>query len=339
MKRSLLRSAPLAVAAALLLLPQVARAAGHGELTRHQQGSLRYRWTRGALAFELHDRAGHWTAEEAGWVAEALDSLPDVYLRRARVGAGKMYRDGKKPNAPWEVLQEVGDKIAGIAAPIAPWHYIAFGDRTFRDRDKAIRVTVHELGHCVQFALSGLATVVTGTRGFTSINWTTGVPGIGLKSYNGFPSNYARNNHMEDFAEACEFYWVAPSALRKASRAKYEFMRDVVFQGNRSPSSVRVEQEPTALVRPEISSLGDSHDSWYSLVKVRGQYFMGPLDGGYNRVHYRGTRAVHVPVSRGLIYSWVPSIKKGSAPITVTTQDGTSEGKAFRVDHPWWKFW
>ncbi|HVY60125.1 MAG TPA: IPT/TIG domain-containing protein, partial [Planctomycetota bacterium] len=162
---------------------------------------------------------------------------------------------------------------------------------------------------------------------------------FGLRSFNGFVSDYARTNHREDFAETCKFYWLSPDELARVSPAKFAYMRDRVFGGLSSPASARVGFGAIAPVRPAIASLGDSHDSWYSEVTVHGQYFMGPFDGGFNRVRIRGTVATHVPVSEQTIYSWVPAISKGSAPLTVQTQDGTSDPAAFRVDEPWWKFW
>ena len=44
-------------------------------------------------------------------------------------------------------------------------------------------------------------------------------------------SKYARANAFEDFAETYSLYRLDPERLKKASEAKYEFMRDHVFEG------------------------------------------------------------------------------------------------------------
>ena len=177
-----------------------------------------------------------------------------------------------------------------------------------------------------------------GTPGFTSISWTSAITD-GLKSWNTFVSDYSRRGgDREDFAETVEYYWIAPDELLKVSPAKHQFMATKVYNGLVSPAASRV-PGATALapVTPEITSLGDQKDNAWSLVKIKGNYFMGPKDGGFNRVYYRTKRAVKVSVSRTTIYSWVPNIATGSAPITVETQDGTSQPKAFEVTKPWWR--
>jgi hypothetical protein len=253
----------------------------------------------------------------------------------------RIYRDGALPSAPWDALKGPRDSLSGVAVPPAPWNFVAIGDNLFREEMTHVySIVTHELGHCVQWSLSGWGTLIGGTSGWTGISWTTGIPDTGLRSWNGFPSDYARTNHMEDFAEGCEWYWISPDALYKASPAKYWYMRNTVFGGLVSPASARYpDRQPIEPVVPQITSLGDSTDSWYSLVQVYGNFFMGPLDGGFNRVYYRGTRANHLPISRTRVWSWVPAISEGSAPISVQTQDGNSNPAGFRVEEPWWHFW
>lgn len=307
-----------------------------GALTRLANG---YRWTRGDITLDLLDREKAWTAEHAGWVKDALDLLPDLYIKKAiRGGMHRIYRDGV-PSAPWQFLEPPSPTLSGVAVPPAPWHFVALGDRCFRDAVKCYDVVIHELGHCVQWDLSGWGSALGGTPGFTGISWTTGIPGIGLRSYNGFVSEYARKTAQEDFAECCEYYWLDPDALREANPAKFAFIRDVVFEGLAPPAAARVDRDLTERVRPIVTSLGDSEDDQYAHVTVRGTYFMGPLDGGFNAVRYRGTKTLHVPVSRSTIHSWVPGIATGQAGVTVTTQDGTSDPHPFKVTKPWWKFW
>lgn len=329
-----------ATIAAAAARPQVQ--SGLGNLRAVGRGDLRFVWSRAGLSIDLRDRHGRWTEPEAVQVRDALDKLPDTYIRKAiRAGLRKIYRDGAVPEAPWDFLPS-DHNPSGVAVPPAPWNYVAVGDRLFRDDGaKVYKIVTHEVGHCVQWGISGWATPVSGTPGWTGISWTTGIPtGDGLRSWNGFVSTYARKNHQEDFADACAYYWLAPDELRKASPAKFRYMRDVVFDGLVPPPEAR-EPERKAIdpVVPEIERLGDRSDDVGSLVQIHGSYFMGPLDGGFNKVRYRGTRTIHLPISRTHLHSWVPAISTGSAPITVTTQDGTSEAAAFTVTKPWWKFW
>jgi hypothetical protein len=329
-----------AVAIATLPVGDAARADdGPGSLAQVQGG---FRWTRGSIAFDLRDRHGQWSADEARMVADVLDPLPDVYLGKVVAGGVRtLYRDSALPQAPWNVLLHPPETRSGVAVPAAPWRFIAFGDRTFsRGPEKCARTVVHELGHCVQWTISGAATITTGTPGFTGISWTTGVPTVGLKSWNGFPSTYARRNHMEDFAEACEWYWLAPFELYRASPAKYAYVRNHVFEGVFPPPSVRsAEMQAIDRVGPTISSLSDARAAPGAVVHVRGEHFMAATDGGFNQVHIRGRRALHVPVTRSQLYCFVPAIGDGSAPLTVTTQDGRSPAAGFSVKRPFWMFW
>lgn len=327
----------LVIAGPALLPDDGARAASPGTLTRRSYG---FRWSRNGVGVDLRDRGSRWSDDHANEVKQALDLLPDVLLRRAFVDiqVKTFYRD------PIPVGRGDVPRKHASATTVIEQGFIAIGDAVFEKG--AYEVVTHELGHCAQYALAGkgpvlsrIQTVALGTPGFTNISWTFAVTD-GLKSWNGFVSDYARSDDREDFAESVEFYWLAPDELRRVSPAKYRFMRDVVFEGAVSPPEARVEGK-VALdpVAPAITKLGDARDDALSLVKVHGERFMGPLDGGFNRVRYRGTGALHLSVSRKTIYSWVPPIALGRAPITVTTQDGRSDEAAFEVTKPWWRFW
>jgi hypothetical protein len=47
----------------------------------------------------------------------------------------------------------------------------------------------------------------------------------------GFVSDYARTNEYEDFAETYRVYVYEPEVLRFYNPDKYEYMRQVVFDG------------------------------------------------------------------------------------------------------------
>lgn len=330
-------SLALLLAAPALLPEGGARAATPGTLAKTPYG---YRWSRNGLGVDLRDRGSRWSPEHAAEMKAAFDLLPDVLLRRAFVDiqVKTFYRD------PIPVGRGDVPRKHASATTVIEQGWIAIGDAVFAKG--CYEVVTHELGHCAQYALAGkgpvlsrIQTVALGTPGFTNISWTFAVTD-GLRSWNGFVSDYARTDDREDFAESVEFYWLAPDELRRVSPAKYRFMRDVVFGGEVSPPEARVEGK-AALdhVVPEVRRLGDTRDDALSLVQVHGERFMGPLDGGYNRVRYRGTGALHLSVSRKTIYSWVPPIALGRAPITVTTQDGRSNEAEFTVTKPWWRFW
>lgn len=311
-----------------------------GNLRRVEANGVRWRWSRGGNSIDLCDRGAAWSLQEALWFRDSCDRLPDLFIRKAiRGGMHRVFRDAE-PTAPWNVLIENHPTITGVAVPVAPWSFVALGDRCFKSWEKAYRTIVHELAHCAQWDLSGAATLTTGTPGFTGISWTTGVPTLGLRSYSGFVTKYAQKTHMEDFAECCEMYWIDPDELRRASPRKFAFVRDVVFEGLVSPEAAREDVELKAVqVLPAITKLGDVREDILGHVTVHGERFMAATDGGFNTVRFRGVKTLHLPVSRSTMHAWVPGIAPGSAPVTVTTQDGKSDPCAFTATKPWWKFW
>jgi hypothetical protein len=328
-----------------LALGTVVPEASSSESRTFTRTSYGYLYKRGDITFRLRDRNKEWTRAEAEIIRDCLDRLPEVLLDKSMdMRVRTFYRDARPIGRRGKPR-----KATVSATTVIEEGWIAMGDRLFEGmRTKRIyRTVTHELGHVAQYATVGgsprvaraKATAI-GTPGWTSISWTSVITD-GLKSYNGFVSDYARSDDdREDFAESVEFYWLNPDELRRVSPRKYRYMRDVVFEGVVSPAESRdLSHEAIDRVEPRITRLGDRSDDALSLVKVHGEFFMGPLDGGYNRVRFRGRRAVHLSVSRSTIWSWVPAIRTGSAPVTVTTQDGKSGGASFKVTKPWWKFW
>lgn len=332
------RALGVAVGLVCLLGPSQSQAQGEGALSRTTRG---WSWTRGKIDVPLRDRSCRWTRKEAEKMAQAFDKLPDVLLRRAARFKMRWYRDAvatgrrnkKKPDKWATTVVEDG--------------YISVGSNMMKEKARRVyRTVTHELGHVAQYEMTGLSAKLArplvktiGTPGFTSISWTLAATD-GLKTYNGFVSEYARSDDREDFAESVEFYWINPAALKQVNEKKYRFMRDEVFKGVRSPRSSRdLEHEPIKPQKPKIRRLNKSKAKAWALVKVYGDRFMGPIDGGYNKVYFRGKRALHLPVSRSTIWAWVPTLKKGSAPVKVKTQDGRSNEQSFRVSKPWWKIW
>lgn len=331
------RSPRLAVALlALAWLAPPAAAADLGSLTRVGSGDLAYRWQRRDLVITLHDRDGRWTEEEALEVRDALDKLPDILVRKSieRAKVARIYRDVLPRNRK-------GARGGRSATAEVRNGYISVGDWLMaQPAERVYETVVHEFGHAIHYSIAGRLLYEIYTPGWTNLSWTNAIVD-GLKSWNGFVSDYARENDHEDFADTVEFYWLAPDELKRVSPAKFRYMRDVVFEGVMSPPSARIPgKRAIDPVRPEISRLGDTVDTPGSVVQVYGKHFMGPLDGGFNAVRYGSKSAVELALSRRRIVSWVPlTAGTGSRPITVATQDGRSAPAAFRVKKPWWKFW
>jgi len=323
----------------LLVAPAGAAEVGPGTWSAQATG---WAWERDGIRFELQRGDKAYTVAEADLVRDALERLPNVLLRRARdLGVTRLRRDA----VPRKLI---GKSANASATTVIERKWISFGDVLFRglNRDRVYRTVAHEFGHVAQYSLLSSNRFLAkargtyfGTPGWTSISWTLALT-KGLRSWNGFVSDYARTNDREDFAESVEFYWIAPDELQKVSPTKFRFMRDRVFNQISSPATSRV---PGALaiapVKPEITSLGEQAEGPFGVVTVRGKHFMGPRDGGYNRVTFRSKKGMDLAASRTKLWAWVPSLSPGSAPVAVTTQDGKSNERTIRVKKPWWKFW
>ena len=302
-------------------------------------GRIQYRYQRAdGIRFDFIRRQKPFSLTEALWIRDALDRLPYFFLERVMSsGVKRFYRDGPNAVPPQSFPATVGE-VAAVAVPPAPWGFVAFGDSAFHDGSAGIyRVVVHQLGHCVQWNEGGWSTVF-GTP-FTWISWTGIGEPFGLKSYNGFVSEYGRTNHREDYAETCLYFWLDPEKLWDVNHSKYWYMREFVF-GEESPTDARQQLPGIAHVDPVIYSVSPASAEAHSFAVIEGEYFMGPFDGGFNVVRVRGFRADHVPISRNRIWFFVPHVDEGPAPVTVTTQDGSSNPAAFYSEGPpWWEFW
>jgi len=314
----------------LLALPAAAAAQGAGSLAPTPDG---YSWTRGSIRFELINRHATWGPYEINFVQQALDKLPDVLLEHAmRMKVTKLHRD----DVP---RRRLGLKSKGASATtVVEAGSISFGDALFRNNSaRRVYMTVtHEFGHVAQYSITGksvagalIDVLARGTPRFTPISWTSPLFN-GIRSHNGFVSDYAKTNEREDFAESVEFYWLNPDELRRVSQGKFDFIRDQVFNGVSSPASSRdLRHQALGPAIPLVSSTSKARGGHLSFVKLRGERFMGILDGGFNRVRYRGKKALHLPISRSTIFSWVPRLSAGSAPVTVETQDAVSAPAPF----------
>ncbi|MEZ6189448.1 MAG: hypothetical protein R3F62_31165 [Planctomycetota bacterium] len=313
-------------------------AQGAGTLTPVADG---FTWTRGAHSFHLRNRTKDWTAAEAAKMKYALDLLPDVLFEYATNLKVTQLRRDDVPR------KRFGLKSNGIATTVVDHKWISFGDLLLQRPEQQVYFTVaHEFGHVAQYGLTGKSAIfataeimLRGIPAWGTISWSSITLG-GLRQFNGFVSNYARTNHREDFAESVEFYWINPAELLRVSPQKYQFMRTTVFKNVVSPTTSQV---PTHVaiqpVLPTIQSLSKTRAGSFSIVRVRGEYFMGFKDGGRNRVEYRQKKALTLPLTRKTILTWVPSLSPGQAPVTVETPDGKSAAAPFESKKPWWKFW
>lgn len=323
-----------------LVWASVATAAevGPGNFTTQSYG---WKWERDGIEFELREGDKPWSSAEADLMRQALERLPNTLLRRAfDLGVNKLKRDA----IPRALIKKATN---ASATTVIENKRISFGDVLFQglNADRVYRTVVHEIGHVAQYSLlSGnrflakLRGTLIGTGGWTTISWTALVKGI--KSWNGFVSAYARTNDREDFAESVEFYWIAPDELQRVAPLKFAFMRDKVFNQLVSPATSRVAGAlAIAPVKPTITKLGEQSEGPGGVVSIHGEYFMGPLDGGFNRVTMGTKRAIDLSASRTKMWAWVPSLSPGPVPVAVETQDGKSNDVTLTIKKPWWKFW
>jgi hypothetical protein len=313
-------------------------AAFMGNLNIVNNGSLQYTYTRDGFYFELRSRDGSWSFQEALWLRDAIDQMPDVYLQKVQAtGTYILYRDGASPVAPWSWFYSPAHIIA-VAVPPWPWNYVSFADGTFSSADEVYFTCTHEFGHCAEWNETGWG-ILFGCN-FTRISWVGFVEPMGLQSWNGFARDYSFTNQREDYADACAYYWIAPDQFYGVSPAKYWYMRNNVFGGQVSPASARRSLYIHPWRYPEVDGMTGNEGHVADFNAIYGQRFMGPFDGGFNTVWYGGGTATHVPISNSTIWSWVPDSGGGWQVLSVQTQDGWSNGSWFYNEgKPWWMFW
>jgi hypothetical protein len=102
--------------------------------------------------------------------------------------------------------------------------------------DETIAVLVHEMGHIVdiQHLRKGMLSADP-SKEFYALSWQSSSEKLPDAKISDFVSGYALSNQYEDFAETFAFYVLHNDTFRKRAaseatlRAKYEFMRDEVF--------------------------------------------------------------------------------------------------------------
>lgn len=299
-------------------------------------GNIQHSYERSTrIKFDFIQRRKAFSDSEIKSIKEALDKLPDVYLEKVIAsGVNKFYRVPSFPIKSDHFL-DVRDKTA---MTVFKGGFITFTDSAFNNNYADVyKTVVHQTAHCVARSEAGSSSYKV-SASFTLISWTHSTPPYGIKSYNGFVNAYARTSPQEDYAESSVYFWLDPDKLEKINPAKYSYMRDKVFE-TISPANARQALPAAEHVYPIITSLSSSTDDVANVVIITGRYFMGPVDGGYNKVRFGTKTASSVPVSDTMMYVWVPDVSEGDYPITVTTQDGMSNAVPFTVTDVWWKFW
>ena len=125
-----------------------------------------------------------------------------------------------------------GDAIEGSTIPI--YRIIYVYKPSFQSQNGAsalLDTLVHEIGHNVNFNIrrDNFDLDVEWRLMYEESKKTFPQDG------KGFVTNYARTTKYEDFAESYRFYVRDPKSLLYFSPAKYEFMRDNVFNGREYP--------------------------------------------------------------------------------------------------------
>ncbi len=125
-----------------------------------------------------------------------------------------------------------GDAIAGSTIPIYRIIYVYQPNSQNQNNAAALLDTlVHEIGHNVNFNIRRYNFDL-------DVEWRL-MYEESQKTFpqegKGFVTNYARTTKYEDFAESYRTYVRDPRALLFFSPAKYEFMRDNVFNGREYP--------------------------------------------------------------------------------------------------------
>ena len=301
-----------------------------------------FRYVRADFSVNFTSGTRAWTEREARLIQNAMDLLPIGYLRRARAGG----LDRLERQAGSAHVGAIASGATGISPPFLG--YIGLGDAGFptnvdggAQQRLANKLMCHELGHQVEWGM-GAVWYVRGSA-FTPISWdpVVKVPWFGVRNLDSFATDYSLTNPWEDFAEACKLYWYQPDDLRAHSQAKYDYMRNHVFDGVESDPSIRFQTSNVRpFVTPHVDGLSTGDAGRLSFITIHGHDWLDMWDGGFTRVRFGGHAAVtSMAVSRQTIYAEVPYIDTGSQPVTVATGDGTSNAASFQVTKPWWQFW
>lgn len=153
------------------------------------------------LLHSASDEYQNWKVQELDDILVALESLPptklplkDRYILR--------FKDGRTLS---DYKKEPGVYVNANARMDLFDHWAQ------QSRLSRIRTVIHELGHVVAEKLDA-------SEAWTSLPRTQ-------------VSEYAQTNAGEDFAESFTAYRVAPNKLKRASRERYEFLKEKVFAG------------------------------------------------------------------------------------------------------------
>jgi len=131
------------------------------------------------------------------------------------------------------LAQMNGGQIAGNIIPVYNTIYVYAVEPPYLTANYLLDTLVHEIGHNRKrnMLAQDVANEKTNPGEPPKLNRWSELYRQSKQARSGFVSDYAGTSQEEDFAESYRIYVREPNLLRLVNPAKYEFMRDQVFNG------------------------------------------------------------------------------------------------------------
>ncbi len=130
-----------------------------------------------------------------------------------------------------KLAQMNGGQIAGNIIPVYNTIYVYAVEPPYLTANYLLDTLVHEIGHNRERNMLAQDAANQNTNEPLKLNRWSELHRQSKQARSGFVSDYAGTSQEEDFAESYRVYVREPNLLRLVNPAKYEFMRDQVFNG------------------------------------------------------------------------------------------------------------